>query len=134
MDVNIEILDVSILIYLCLLDFHDDPNNPLTYVVIFKNPNYVTLFLTNMKFKMMCGGLWNRQKYVLGLTNKVKQCHNCFSCNGDNPSLKKKKKGKTKIIHKVTLSFTPYPQFQWYPQSEEILLNAQGLGVITIVV
>jgi hypothetical protein len=45
-----------------------------------------------------------------------------------------KKKGKTKIIHKVTLSFTPYPQFQWYLQSEEILLNAQGLGVITIVV
>jgi hypothetical protein len=28
-----------------------------------------------------------------------------------------------KVIHKVTLSFTPYPLFQWYPQSEEILLN-----------
>jgi hypothetical protein len=28
-----------------------------------------------------------------------------------------------KIIGKVTLSFTPYPLFQWYPQSKEILLN-----------
>jgi hypothetical protein len=45
-----------------------------------------------------------------------------------------KKKVNNKIIHKITLSFTPYPQFQWYPQSEGIVLNAQGLGVITIVV
>ncbi len=111
MDVNIEILDVSILIYLCLLDFHDNPNNPLTYVVIFKNPNYVTLFLTNMKFKMMCGGLWNRQKYVLGLTNKVKQCHNCFSCNGDNPCLKKKKKVKLKLSIKSPSLSPPIPNF-----------------------
>jgi len=28
-----------------------------------------------------------------------------------------------KVIRKVTLSFTPYPLFQWYPQSKEILLN-----------
>jgi hypothetical protein len=25
-----------------------------------------------------------------------------------------------KVIHKVTMSFTPYPLFQWYPQSKEI--------------
>jgi hypothetical protein len=31
-----------------------------------------------------------------------------------------------KVICKVTLSFTPYPLFQWYPQSKEILFN---LGV-----
>jgi hypothetical protein len=47
--------------------------------------------------------------------------------------------------HKVTLSFTPYPLFQWYPQSKEILLNlsmkcwtqhlnAQGSSVIIVVV
>jgi len=28
-----------------------------------------------------------------------------------------------KVIGKVTLSFTPYPLFQWYLQSKEILLN-----------
>jgi len=28
-----------------------------------------------------------------------------------------------KVICKVSLSFTPYPLFQWYPQSNEILLN-----------
>jgi hypothetical protein len=28
-----------------------------------------------------------------------------------------------KVICKVTLSFTPYPLFQWYSQSNEILLN-----------
>ncbi len=49
-----------------------------------------------------------------------------------------------KVIHKVTLSFTPYPLFQWYPQSNEILLNrsmkcwnsafdAQGSRVIIVV-
>jgi hypothetical protein len=29
----------------------------------------------------------------------------------------------TRVIHKATLCFTPYPLFQWYPQSKEILLN-----------
>ncbi len=49
-----------------------------------------------------------------------------------------------KVIHKVTLSFTPYPLFQWYPQSKEILFNlsmkcwnlafnAQGSRVIVVV-
>jgi hypothetical protein len=28
-----------------------------------------------------------------------------------------------KVICEVTLSFTPYPLFQWYPQSNEILLH-----------
>jgi len=28
-----------------------------------------------------------------------------------------------KSIHKVAFSFTPYPLFQWYPQSNEFLLN-----------
>jgi hypothetical protein len=28
-----------------------------------------------------------------------------------------------KVIRKVILFFTPYPLFQWYPQSKEILLN-----------
>jgi hypothetical protein len=28
-----------------------------------------------------------------------------------------------KVIPKVTLSFTPYILFDWYPQSKEILLN-----------
>jgi hypothetical protein len=28
-----------------------------------------------------------------------------------------------KVIRKLTLSFTPYPLFQWYLQSKEILLN-----------
>jgi hypothetical protein len=51
----------------------------------------------------------------------------------------------TKVIHKVILSFTPYPLFQWYPQSKEILLslnmkcwnpafNAQGSRIVLIVV
>ncbi len=50
-----------------------------------------------------------------------------------------------KVIWKVTLSFTPYPVFMWYPQSKEILLNlslkcwksafnAQGPRVIIVVV
>ncbi len=57
-----------------------------------------------------------------------------------------------KVIQKVTLSFTPipsaftpYPLFEWYPQSKEILLNlsmkcwnsafnAQGSRVIIVVV
>ncbi len=57
-----------------------------------------------------------------------------------------------KVIHKVTLSFTPfsfafapYPLFQWYPQRKQILLNlgmkcwnsafnAQGSRVIIVVV
>jgi hypothetical protein len=45
----------------------------------------------------------------------------------------------------VTLSFTPYPLFQWYPQSNEILLNlsmkwwnsafnAQGSRVTIVIV
>jgi hypothetical protein len=49
-----------------------------------------------------------------------------------------------KVIHKITLSFTPYPLFQWYPQGKEILLNlrmkcwvswfnAQGSRVIIVV-
>jgi hypothetical protein len=28
-----------------------------------------------------------------------------------------------KVICEVAISFTPYPLFQWYPQSKEILLN-----------
>jgi hypothetical protein len=28
-----------------------------------------------------------------------------------------------KVIREVSLSFTPYPLFQWYLQSKEILLN-----------
>ncbi len=28
-----------------------------------------------------------------------------------------------KVIHKVALSFTPYPIFRWYLQNKEILLN-----------
>jgi hypothetical protein len=50
-----------------------------------------------------------------------------------------------KVILKVILSFAPYPLFQWYPQSKEILLtlsmkcwnsafDAQGLRVIVVVV
>jgi hypothetical protein len=42
-----------------------------------------------------------------------------------------------KVIHKVTLPFTPYPLFQWYPQSKEILLNLNmkwGSRVIIIIV
>ncbi len=50
-----------------------------------------------------------------------------------------------KVIHKVTLSFTPYPIFRWYLQNNEILLNlgmkclkstfnAQGSRVIIVVV
>jgi hypothetical protein len=52
-----------------------------------------------------------------------------------------------KVICKLTLSFTPYPLFQWYPQSNEILLNLsmyempetqylmpQGLRLIILVV
>ncbi len=57
-----------------------------------------------------------------------------------------------KVIHKVTLCFTPfsfafahYPLFQWYPQRKQILLNlgmkcwnsafnAQGSRVIIVVV
>ncbi len=50
-----------------------------------------------------------------------------------------------KVICKVTLYFTPYPVFQWYPQSKQILLNvrmkcwhsafnAQGSRVIIVVV
>jgi hypothetical protein len=50
-----------------------------------------------------------------------------------------------KVICKVTLSFTPYPLFQWYGQRKEILLNlsmkcwnstfnAQGSKVIIVVV
>jgi len=49
------------------------------------------------------------------------------------------------VIRKVTLSFTPYPLFQWYSQSKEILFNfsmkcwnlafnAQGSRVIIVVV
>ncbi len=30
-----------------------------------------------------------------------------------------------KVIHKVTFSFTPYPLFQWCPQSKEILLKSE---------
>ncbi len=48
-----------------------------------------------------------------------------------------------KVIPKVSLSCTPYPLFQWHPQSKEILLNlnmecwnlafnAQGSRVIII--
>jgi hypothetical protein len=29
-----------------------------------------------------------------------------------------------KVIRKVTLSFTPYPLFQWYPQSKEIFIKS----------
>jgi len=37
---------------------------------------------------------------------------------------KKKKKIQTnRVICKVTLSFTPYPLFQWYLQSKEIFKN-----------
>jgi len=50
-----------------------------------------------------------------------------------------------RVIGKVTLSFTPYPFFQWYLRSKEILLNlslkcqnsgfnAQGSRVIMVVV
>jgi hypothetical protein len=50
-----------------------------------------------------------------------------------------------RVINKVTLSFTPYPLFQWYPQTNEILLNlsmkcrnsafnAQGSKVIIMAV
>jgi hypothetical protein len=50
-----------------------------------------------------------------------------------------------RLINKVTLSFTPYPLFQWYPQTNEILLNlsmkcwnsafnAQGSKIIIMVV
>ncbi len=50
-----------------------------------------------------------------------------------------------KVICKFTLSFTPYPLFQWYSQSKEILLNlsmicwnsafhVQGSRVIIVVV
>ncbi len=49
------------------------------------------------------------------------------------------------VICKVTLSFTPYPLFEWYLRSKEILLNlnmkcwnsafhAQGSRVIIVVV
>jgi hypothetical protein len=52
---------------------------------------------------------------------------------------------RIKVIRKVTLSFTPYPLFQWYPQSTEILwnlsmkcwnsaFNAQGSRVIIVLV
>jgi hypothetical protein len=30
-----------------------------------------------------------------------------------------------KVICKVTFSFTPYPIFQWYPQSKEIFIKSQ---------
>ncbi len=36
-----------------------------------------------------------------------------------------------KVSHKVALSFTPNPLFQWYPQSKKILLN---LSIIIVVV
>jgi hypothetical protein len=53
-------------------------------------------------------------------------------------------KANIRVIHKVTLSFTPYPLFQWHPQSKEFLLNlsmkcwnsafnAQGSRVIIVV-
>jgi hypothetical protein len=32
-----------------------------------------------------------------------------------------------RVICKVTLSFTPYPLFQWYPQSNEIFLLNLGM-------
>jgi hypothetical protein len=49
------------------------------------------------------------------------------------------------MLKQVTLSFTPYPLFQWYPQSNEVLLNlsmkcwnsafgAQGSRLIIVVV
>jgi hypothetical protein len=61
---------------------------------------------------------------------------------------KSEKIGYIRVILKVTLCFTsyllsfcPYPLFQWYPQSKEILLNlginafnAQGSRVIIVVV
>jgi hypothetical protein len=51
----------------------------------------------------------------------------------------------SKVIQKVTLSFTPYPTFRWYLQKKEILINlsmkcgnsafnAQGSRVIIVVV
>jgi len=50
-----------------------------------------------------------------------------------------------KVICEVMLSFTPHPLFQWYPQSNEIILNlsmkcwnsafiAQRLRVIIVIV
>jgi hypothetical protein len=54
-----------------------------------------------------------------------------------SPGIPAKKKKRTKCLHLRKLSvkspsfsppipsdFTPYPLFQWYPQSKEILFNA----------
>jgi len=32
-----------------------------------------------------------------------------------------------RVICKVTLSFTPYPLFQWYPQSEEFFYKNRSM-------
>jgi len=40
-----------------------------------------------------------------------------------NPEVQYKNKLDNKVVRKLTLSFTPYPLFQWYLQSKEILLN-----------
>jgi hypothetical protein len=56
-----------------------------------------------------------------------------------------KERMPSRIICKVALCLTPYPLFQWYPQSKEFLLNlgmkcwnsafhAQGSRVIIVVV
>jgi hypothetical protein len=35
-------------------------------------------------------------------------------------------------MHKVILSFTPYPLFQWYPQSKEIFKSQHGMLKLSI--
>jgi len=45
----------------------------------------------------------------------IKILHECFSKSFTSLNIE--------VICKVTLSFTPYPLFQWYLQSKEISLN-----------
>jgi hypothetical protein len=40
-----------------------------------------------------------------------------------NPEVQYKNKLDNKVVRKLTLSFTPYPLFQWYLQSKEIFIK-----------
>jgi hypothetical protein len=58
--------------------------------------------------------------WVVGLLH-----HRCITLieNPNSSSSLQLNSSHIKVIRKVTFSFIPYPLFQWYPQSKEILLN-----------
>jgi hypothetical protein len=60
------------------------------------------------------------QSVTMSSTNFSFQNLTWESWERGNPEVQYKNKLDNKVVCKLTLSFTPYPLFQWYMQSKEI--------------